>query len=187
MLPSVSSHGYVLFTFLSMLALIFLCESVPRKASHVMNTFCHVLTYEHPFRFLSFWAGPIEYLNRFLLWPWPRICKVTYLIYYISAKNDLIVTIQETNILIECWASNVAINFYLSHDLGPEFSRSNICLDYDLGLCNSDHMSEMGGWLPQKTKKKKEIYRLNASHQAWAEYNWCLPGWLQLSACHRLV
>ena len=60
-------HGYVLFTFLSMLALIFLCESVPRKASHVMNTFCHVLTYEHPFRFLSFWAGPIDYLNRFLL------------------------------------------------------------------------------------------------------------------------
>ena len=52
--------------------------------------------------------------------------KVKYGICYISAKNGLIAMKQKANILIEIWASNVTIEFDLGHDLGLEFSRSNM-------------------------------------------------------------
>ena len=52
--------------------------------------------------------------------------KVKYGICYISAKNGLIAMKQIANILIEIWASNVTIEFDLGHDLGLEFSRSNM-------------------------------------------------------------
>ena len=102
----------------------------------------------------------ISWLNaRRQIWPWiVGIC-------YISAKKKKNGPKKwKMNILIEHWASNVAI---ISLVMTLTFCRS----------CRQQVMrQEWADWLPQN---KKRIHLLNARHQMGAGYNQYLPGWLQ--------
>ena len=68
-------------------------------------------------------------------WPWPWPSKVKCSIgYNILVENGPIATKWKRNISIEHWASNVAIDFDLGHDLDLFFI-----------MCLTSHMLGMGG------------------------------------------
>ena len=131
-------------------------------------------------------------------WPWPWIFKVKYGISYISAKSGTIATKQKANIsnsrpqiwpmgltltltlTFEFWTSNVTLTFDHTHDLDHGFSWSNFEIAVSQTGRADWHCTKGGGrrsfmamtiWWP---RSGVWIYQI-------------VTGWLQLSACRRLI
>ena len=134
-------------------------------------------------------------------WPWPWIFKVKYGICYISAKNGPIATKRKANISIELQASNVTNGFDLDHNL----DLWNLKIKRDLDLWPHTWpwpwifmvkfwYSCISEWEGRLTLQKGcgsrsfmimtvTIWRLRSGYGSTRQW----PGWLQLSACRRLI
>ena len=148
------------------------------------------------------------------VWPW--FFKVKYGIGYISAKNGLIAMKWKANILIDLKASNATIGLDFGHELDLEFLRSNMELAISLPkmvwLPRNEKQTYRLNSRPQMWPSdltlamtltlnfQGQIWNLLYPNQKWSDcyetkskhINWTLglkwwPGWLQMSACCRLI